>query len=89
MNEKKAEKFFALGPASDESYTFNRNSESREDVRQFVEALWSKFRPLSGDPHFRVIRGPMAVPKVTPPTIRPPQDARTERGEVTSAPERV
>jgi hypothetical protein len=37
LNEKKAERFFAPGPASDEGYTFNRDSESREDVWQFVE----------------------------------------------------
>jgi hypothetical protein len=43
--------FFTPGPAS-EIYMFNRDSPNREDVREYCEALWRRYEPLNGDPHF-------------------------------------
>jgi hypothetical protein len=43
--------FFSSGSAS-ELYVFNRDSPYREDVRDYCEALWNRYEPYNGDPHF-------------------------------------
>lgn len=41
-------RFFTPGPAGGE-YTFNRDDETRGDVREWCEALWDRFRPFCPD----------------------------------------
>lgn len=48
---RKPEPFFIPGVGSD-VYVFNRDDESRDDVRHYCEALWRRYAPLNGDPHF-------------------------------------
>ncbi len=44
--------FFTDGPAEDEIYTFNRDSEHRDDLRERIEAMWRVYAPFCGDAHF-------------------------------------
>lgn len=44
--------FFQSGPASNSDYVFNRDDESRQDVRESIERRWEAYCAYCGDSHF-------------------------------------